>query len=117
MSKVVPLRPPQATGASGIPILRPRKVAATRSYFSSATADDIATTAVVSNGVGVMPPPLAYLPAIALLTEIIKEFGQIRTKLRSPMCHSKSQHIQDQRKIFREWMQRDFSASFSLKAL
>ncbi|CAN6587049.1 unnamed protein product [Malus baccata var. baccata] len=50
------------------------------------------------------------------LPELVREFRQIMTKLRSTRSPSEPQHLQDQRKIFREWMQRDFSAFFSLKA-
>ncbi|CAN6587046.1 unnamed protein product [Malus baccata var. baccata] len=64
-----------------------------------------------------MPPLMASLPATTYLHELVREFGQIRTKLQSPRCPSEPQHLQDQCRIFKEFMQMDFSASFSLKAL
>lgn len=63
-----------------------------------------------------MPHHLASISTTTSLLELIKEFGQIRTKLKSPKHSSEPQHLlQDQGRLFREWMQMDFSASFSLK--
>ncbi|KAB2615714.1 hypothetical protein D8674_022302 [Pyrus ussuriensis x Pyrus communis] len=64
-----------------------------------------------------MPSPLASFLATTSLPERVRKFGQIRTKLRSLKYPSEPQHLQDQCRVFRQWMQRDFSASFSLKAL
>ncbi|KAM1184197.1 hypothetical protein TB1_013028 [Malus domestica] len=78
---------------------------------------EVAAAAVASCGASVMPPLMASLPATTYLHELVREFGQIRTKLQSPRCPSEPQHLQDQCRIFKEFMQMDFSASFSLKAL
>ncbi|KAB2618375.1 TMV resistance protein N-like [Pyrus ussuriensis x Pyrus communis] len=42
------------------------------------------STAATSGGAGVMPLPLASIPSMASLLELVREFGQIQTKLRSP---------------------------------
>lgn len=72
MSEVVLPRPLHATRALGTSIPKPRKVAATGS--SSFIVADIATAAIKSGGAGVMPPPLASLPAITSLPELGREF-------------------------------------------
>ncbi|KAB2604721.1 hypothetical protein D8674_040673 [Pyrus ussuriensis x Pyrus communis] len=64
----------------------------------------IAIAAAASGGAGVMPLLLASLPAMASLPELVREFGQIRIKLRSPRHHSEPQHLQDQHRVFKEWM-------------
>ncbi|KAM2710343.1 hypothetical protein EV2_047918 [Malus domestica] len=63
-----------------------------------------------------IPPPLASLPTTTYLPKLVREFEQIRTKLRSPMRPFELQHLQDQRRVFTEWMQRNVSTSFNLKA-
>ncbi|KAB2594999.1 hypothetical protein D8674_030449 [Pyrus ussuriensis x Pyrus communis] len=116
VSKVVHPRPLRVTRALGIPMPRQRKMVATGSS-SFITVADIATGAAASGGVGVIPSPLASLPAVGSLHELVREFRQNRTKLRSPRHLSEPQHFQDQHRIFREWMQKDFSAFFRLKVL
>ncbi|KAB2595461.1 hypothetical protein D8674_030911 [Pyrus ussuriensis x Pyrus communis] len=54
-----------------------------------------------------MPSPLASLPATAYLPELVRENKAEVSK----------QHIQEYRRIFREWMQRHFSTTFNLKSL
>ncbi|KAM2237454.1 hypothetical protein ACFX1S_012801 [Malus domestica] len=63
-----------------------------------------------------MPPPLASTHATTFLPKLVRDFGQIRTRLRSPRHHSEPQLLQDARQAFREWMRRDFTAFLSLKA-
>lgn len=82
MSEVVHPRPLRATGALGIPMPRPKKVVATGSS-SSITATEIATGAAASSGVRVVSLQLAFLLVAASLPELFREFGQIKTKLRS----------------------------------
>ncbi|XP_009353190.2 uncharacterized protein LOC103944450 [Pyrus x bretschneideri] len=111
-------RLPQASGVIGIPIPWPLKVAAAESFpVIHADVAHAAPATPAFDGPGVMPSPLASLSATTSLPELVKEFGQIVTKLRSTRRPYEPQHLQDQRRIFREWMQRDFSAFFSLKAL
>ncbi|XP_018502252.1 uncharacterized protein LOC108867029 [Pyrus x bretschneideri] len=111
-------RLPQASGVLGIPIPWPQNVAVAESFpVIPADVAHAAPAAPAFDGPGVMPSPLASLSATTSLPELVREFGQIVTKLRSTRRPSEPQHLQDQRRIFREWMQRDFSAFFSLKAL
>ncbi|KAB2630738.1 hypothetical protein D8674_008257 [Pyrus ussuriensis x Pyrus communis] len=100
MSRVVLHQPLRATGVSGIPIPRPKKVVATKSSHSIHV--EVATIAVASGGAGVMLPLLASLPAITSLPELVRKFGQIRTKLRSLRHPSEPQHLQEQHRIFKE---------------
>ncbi|KAM1432595.1 hypothetical protein EV1_014570 [Malus domestica] len=64
---------------------------------------------------GVITMPSASL-ALSLL-DLVKKFGQIKTKLQSPSTPSESPFLQNARRIFKDWMKRDFTASFSLKIL
>ncbi|KAB2600539.1 hypothetical protein D8674_040515 [Pyrus ussuriensis x Pyrus communis] len=56
-------------------------------------------------------------PLVASLPELVKKFGQIKTKLQSPPHSSKSFPLQNVSHIFKDWMRRDFTASFNLKVL
>ncbi|KAB2617769.1 hypothetical protein D8674_013638 [Pyrus ussuriensis x Pyrus communis] len=112
-----------SSAVTRIPIPRPKKIN-TDATSASATFGlplPILTEATSADaafgGVRVIPPPFASILATTSLPELVREFGQIKTKLRSPRHHSESQLLQDARKVFREWMQMDFIASFSLKAL
>ena len=60
-----------------------------------------------------MPPA----SSASALPELVKKFGQIKNKLQSPPSSSESHFLQDARQIFKDWMKRDFTASFSLKIL
>ncbi|KAM2724677.1 hypothetical protein EV1_027471 [Malus domestica] len=51
------------------------------------------------------------------LPDLVKKFGQIKTKLRSPLTPFESHLLQNARRIFKHWMKRDFTVSFSLKIL
>ncbi|KAB2612494.1 hypothetical protein D8674_034810 [Pyrus ussuriensis x Pyrus communis] len=51
------------------------------------------------------------------LSQLVKKFGQIETKLQSPSPSFESPLLQNVRQIFKDWMKRDFNASFSLKIL
>ncbi|KAB2628832.1 TMV resistance protein N-like [Pyrus ussuriensis x Pyrus communis] len=64
-----------------------------------------------------MPSPLAPISITTSLPELFKEFEQLKMRLRSSRHPSEPQGFQDQCQIFQEWARRDFSASFSLKAL
>ncbi|XP_050122548.1 uncharacterized protein LOC126600070 isoform X3 [Malus sylvestris] len=111
-------RPSRATEVSGISIPWPQRVAAAESFHPApAEVTHVDPAAPAFDYAGMTPSPLASLPATTSLPELVREFGQIMTKLRSTRRPSEPQHLQDQRRIFREWMQRDFSAFFSLKAL
>ncbi|KAM1486180.1 hypothetical protein ACFX2I_000411 [Malus domestica] len=107
-------RPFKAFGVTGIPIPQPRKVVTTAPKSSPFIFVEDASTAATFRGARVMPSPLASIPATASLPELVREFGQIKTKLRSPRCPFEPQVLH---RGFKEWMQRDFTASFSLKAL
>ncbi|KAB2631181.1 hypothetical protein D8674_008700 [Pyrus ussuriensis x Pyrus communis] len=76
-----------------------------------------AIATVASGGVGVMSPHLVSIPVTVSLPELMKEFRKIKTKMRSSKRLSAPQHLQDLWRVFKEWMQKDFTASFSLKAL
>lgn len=114
MSKVILTRPSRAFGVIGISFPRPRKAAATEA--PSSISAKATTTVAASKGTSVMPYPLAFIPTTTSLPELVREFEQIQTKLRSPRCLSKPQNLQDQRRVFREWMEKDFTAFFSFKA-
>ncbi|KAM2053949.1 hypothetical protein FF1_003520 [Malus domestica] len=64
-----------------------------------------------------MSPPLASIPSTKSLPKLVREFRKIRKRLRSLRFPSEPQNLQDQRRIFKEWMQRDFTAFFGLKVL
>ncbi|KAM1750646.1 hypothetical protein ACFX11_008861 [Malus domestica] len=51
------------------------------------------------------------------LSELVKKFRQIKTKLQSLSPSSESHLLQNACRIFKDWMKRDFTASFSLKIL
>ncbi|KAB2614643.1 hypothetical protein D8674_021231 [Pyrus ussuriensis x Pyrus communis] len=92
-----------------IPWPKKKKIDATTSNPISRSllplSTELASTNSASGGGRVMlPPPLAFIPATASLSELVREFGQIKTSLRSP-------------RLFREWMRRDITTYFSLKAL
>ncbi|KAM1974002.1 hypothetical protein EV1_020039 [Malus domestica] len=115
MSRVVLTQPWRTSGISRIPIPQPRKSDVAKSSHSISV--DAATAVAAFGGAVVMLHPLVSFPATASLPEQVREFEQIWTKLKSPKRPFEPQHLQDQRMVFREWMQRDFSASFSLNAL
>ncbi|KAM1409052.1 hypothetical protein ACFX2I_009493 [Malus domestica] len=119
MRKVVLHQPCKASGVTGILIPRPRKVATATSTSESlpSISTEADSTVAASGRAAVILPPLASIPAMASLPELVREFGQIKTRLRSPMSLFEPQNLQDQHRVFNEWMQRDFTAFFSLKAL
>lgn len=92
----------RTTGVSGTPIPRPKRPITAECSFSIIT--DVITAAVAFGGTGVMPPPLASLPATTLIPKLVTEFGLIGTKLRSSRRPSEPQHIQGQCRISKEWM-------------
>ncbi|KAB2597484.1 hypothetical protein D8674_000404 [Pyrus ussuriensis x Pyrus communis] len=94
-------QPPKASRVIGIPITQTRKAAASAPESSSSIFVEAASAPTAFRGARVMPLPLAFILTMTSLPELVREFGQIKTKLRG----------------FNEWMQRDFIASFSLKAL
>ncbi|KAB2597559.1 TMV resistance protein N-like [Pyrus ussuriensis x Pyrus communis] len=60
-----------------------------------------------------MPPT----PSAASLPELVKKFGQIEIKLQSLSPLFESHSLQKALRIFKDWMKKDFTASFSLKVL
>lgn len=87
---MVPPRPLRATRASGIPIPRPHRVVTAGGAFMLVEAGIVVATA---EGDSVLHLLLASLPAIAFLSELGREFGQIRTKLQSSRHHFEPQHL------------------------
>ncbi|KAB2595164.1 hypothetical protein D8674_030614 [Pyrus ussuriensis x Pyrus communis] len=81
VSKVALARPPKDFGVTEIPIPKPKKVAATEAYPS--ISFEAAITIPASGGAGVMPLHLASIPITTSLPELVREFRQIRTKLRA----------------------------------
>ncbi|KAB2631169.1 hypothetical protein D8674_008688 [Pyrus ussuriensis x Pyrus communis] len=51
------------------------------------------------------------------LPDLVKKFGQIKTKLQSLSTSFESHSFQNARQIFKDWMKGDFTSSFSLKTL
>lgn len=107
MSKTALPQPPKAPRVTWILIPQPRKVdvAAPKSSPSIFVEVVFATTAF--KDARVIPHPLESIPATASLPELVREFRQIRIKLRSPRCPFEPQHLQDLRIGFKELMQRD----------
>ncbi|KAM1299031.1 hypothetical protein ACFX2F_025770 [Malus domestica] len=62
------------------------------------------------------PPPASPFSKTAKLPELFEEFGQLETRLKSSK-HSSPSGFPEQQRVFQEWARKDFSASFSLKAL
>lgn len=103
---VIP-KPPKASSVTGIPISRSKKTVATAAHSSGLSPllpAEVASSAATFVGGGVMPLPLASILAIASLPELVREFGQIKTKLRSPRRPSEPQTLQDSHQVFREQM-------------
>ncbi|XP_050147333.1 uncharacterized protein LOC126622606 [Malus sylvestris] len=116
--------PPLASRVTGIPILRPKKkvkIAATTSISASTPKilpclpTETAPSAT-AEGVGEMPPPLSSTLSTTFLPELVKKFRQIKTKLQSPSPSSICLILlQNAHRIFKNWMKKDFTASFNLK--
>ncbi|KAM1086311.1 hypothetical protein ACFX1Q_012746 [Malus domestica] len=67
---------------------------------------------------GVRTPPLSFsFSTTTNLPELFEEFGQLETRLKFSKRSSESSGLQEQPRSFQEWVKKDFSASFSLKAL
>ncbi|KAB2615169.1 S2-RNase [Pyrus ussuriensis x Pyrus communis] len=84
----------EASGVTGIPIPRSKKTNTTIAHaFSTSGPPSPLPSEAASRGVGVMPLPLAFIPAIASLLDLVREFGQIPIRLRSPRHPSKPQPL------------------------
>ncbi|KAB2595672.1 hypothetical protein D8674_031122 [Pyrus ussuriensis x Pyrus communis] len=74
-----------------------------------------------ASGLGKSPPCMVREAPSTLSTSslpnLVKKFGQIKTKLQSPSTSFESHSFQNARQIFKDWMKKDFTASFSLKTL
>ncbi|KAM1421468.1 hypothetical protein ACFX2I_003724 [Malus domestica] len=79
------------------------------------TAPSVGTTSLEETGVQ-NPSPASPFSKTAKLPELFEEFGQLETRLKSSK-HSSPSGFPEQQRVFQEWARRDFSASFSLKAL
>lgn len=90
MRKVVILWLPKASGVIGVLILQPKKTTITTSTseFLPSISSKATSTIDAAGGTGVMPQPFASIPSTASLPELVKKFGQIRTRMRSPRCPS-----------------------------
>ncbi|KAM2504097.1 hypothetical protein PS1_038051 [Malus domestica] len=64
-----------------------------------------------------MPSPQSSSSSATSLLDLVQKFGQIETKLQSPSPLSESHFHQNVRRVFKDWMKRDFTTSFSLKIL
>ncbi|KAB2603291.1 TMV resistance protein N-like [Pyrus ussuriensis x Pyrus communis] len=84
-----------ASRVTGTPIPRPKKKAKIAATFINM--------------------PLTPLPSS--LPKLVKKFGQIKTKLQSFPPSVESFILHNARQIFKDWMKRDFTVSFSLKVL
>ncbi|KAB2631952.1 TMV resistance protein N-like [Pyrus ussuriensis x Pyrus communis] len=121
-SGVIPPPSARSSRGLGIPIPRPKKKSKVATTLStpklfSPIRTKIAYTIAPSVRVEGVPPSLTSISATASLLKLVKEFKQIRTKLRSPRQPSEPQLLQNKRQVFRERMRRDFTTSFYLKAL
>ena len=116
-------RPSSISGTIGISIPRPAKkrvkttAAATFTpslapQISPALLTEVVSTITVE-AVKVVPPA----SSASSLPDLVKKFGQIKTKLQSPPTSFKSHLLQNARQIFEDWVKRDFTSSFSLKIL
>ncbi|KAB2597450.1 TMV resistance protein N-like [Pyrus ussuriensis x Pyrus communis] len=118
-------RPPLASEVTGTPIPRPKKKIKTTTSPSIITAPtsrappsvETSSLDAPSEGAGTRPSFPTSISSSASLLELFKVFGQLKTKLRSSRHPFASSGLQDQRRVFQEWSMRDFSSSFSLKAL
>lgn len=54
---------------------------------------------------------------MASLPELVRRFGQIKTKMQSPPLCFESHLLQNAYQILKDWMRKDFTAFFSLKVL
>ncbi|KAB2626278.1 hypothetical protein D8674_017938 [Pyrus ussuriensis x Pyrus communis] len=71
----------KASKVTRMPVPRPRNTPMTEA--PPTISFEAASTTVASGGAGVMPPPLASIPATTFLPELVREFRQIKTKLRT----------------------------------
>ncbi|KAB2595725.1 TMV resistance protein N-like [Pyrus ussuriensis x Pyrus communis] len=116
-------RPPLTSGVMGIPIPRPKKKTKVADVTSISTSESFpslpieAALSATAEGIGGTHPPLVSTPSAASLPKLVKKFGQIKTKLQSSLSSSESPLLQNAHQIFKDWMKRDFTASFSLKIL
>ncbi|KAM2011899.1 hypothetical protein ACFX1T_023816 [Malus domestica] len=79
------------------------------------TAPSLGVTSLEENGVR-SPPPASLASKTAKLPELFEKFGQLETRLKSSK-HSSPSGFPEQKRVFQEWARKDFSVSFSLKAL
>ncbi|KAM1160148.1 hypothetical protein ACFX19_033798 [Malus domestica] len=79
------------------------------------SAPSLGTTSLEETGVR-NPPHASPFSKTAKLPELFEEFGQLETRLKSSKHFSPS-GFPEQERVFQEWARKDFSASFSLKAL
>ncbi|KAB2615662.1 hypothetical protein D8674_022250 [Pyrus ussuriensis x Pyrus communis] len=111
---------PRYLSVTRIPIPRPRKTyAATFAYESlpSIFTEDV-SAAITSGGAGVMPQPFAFIIAMTSFPELVREFGKIKTKLRSPRHPFEPQHLQDLHRQMSNVQYESFISFFeNLKAL
>ncbi|KAB2615436.1 TMV resistance protein N-like [Pyrus ussuriensis x Pyrus communis] len=108
-------RPSFVSGVTEIPIPRLEKKRAKifATTTSIPTPEIKAAPSVMVEGVRDVPPA----SSISSLLNLVKKIGQIKTKLRSPSSSSESPLLQNARQIFKDWVKRDFTASFSPKTL
>ncbi|XP_050146329.1 uncharacterized protein LOC126621788 isoform X2 [Malus sylvestris] len=79
------------------------------------TAPSVGAASLEKTGVQ-SPPPASLASKTAKLPELFEKFGQLETRLKSSK-HSSPSGFPEQKRVFQEWARKDFSASFSLKAL
>ena len=117
-------RPTLSSRMTGTHFPRPKKKAkAAASSVRAPTLEIIhllqteAAPSTIVEGVREMPLPPSLFCSTTSLLDLVKKFGQIKTKLQSHSPSSESHLLQNARRIFKDWIKRDFNASFSLKIL
>ncbi|KAM2066607.1 hypothetical protein ACFX1T_043061 [Malus domestica] len=72
---------------------------------------------VSSEGIVTPDPPPFPSSDPAKLSKLFEALGRLETRLKSSKQHSATSMSSEQQQIFREWAKKEFTASFSLKAL
>ncbi|KAB2625986.1 TMV resistance protein N-like [Pyrus ussuriensis x Pyrus communis] len=103
-------QPPLASRVTGIPICRPKKKIKTTTALTIITVPtsrappSIETSSITtpSEETGALPFFPSPISIIATLPELFKEFGQLKTKLKSTRRPSESSGFQEQHQVFQE---------------
>ncbi|TQD82709.1 hypothetical protein C1H46_031744 [Malus baccata] len=110
------LHPFLASGVTWASISKPKERAKTT---AAATSIPTPALAIFPTCLADVAPTVGepFRLSVSSLPDLVKKFRQIKTKLQSPPISSEFPSFQHASQIFKDWMKKDFTASFSFKTL